>query len=168
MNFLGAAFVFFDEAHQYNGTRARRTDPFRFLKRLRDSSLREPSAFTVSASIPMSGPDLLSNIVEHIPASRLMKTPRGACEVHNCKTHISLPVHPTTSYYVLTVSLYIPKITLTALHSSSSPMSSHGRASVFQTTKLLEAVLPQVDMRTLLTSAQLVSRQRRKSHRGMH
>ncbi|RYO91427.1 hypothetical protein DL766_009851 [Monosporascus sp. MC13-8B] len=73
MNLMGAAFVFFDEAHQYNGTRNNPTDPFRFLGKLRDNSLKEPSAFTVSASIPMSGPAHLTNIVEHILESKVLQ-----------------------------------------------------------------------------------------------
>ncbi|KAI1157747.1 hypothetical protein F5B18DRAFT_668942 [Nemania serpens] len=42
MNLMGAAFVFFDEAHQYNGTLDNPTNPFRFLRRLRKTSLNEP------------------------------------------------------------------------------------------------------------------------------
>ncbi|RYO95237.1 hypothetical protein DL764_007722 [Monosporascus ibericus] len=73
MNLMGAAFVFFDEAHQYNGSRNNPTDPFRFLGKLRDNGLKEPSAFTVSASIPMSGPAHLTNIVEHILESKALQ-----------------------------------------------------------------------------------------------
>ncbi|KAI1181380.1 hypothetical protein F5B17DRAFT_445021 [Nemania serpens] len=73
MNLLGAAFVFFDEAHQYNGTLDNPTDPFRFLRSLRDTGLKEPVAFTISASIPLSGPIHLANIVEHALASRYLQ-----------------------------------------------------------------------------------------------
>ncbi|KAI3328243.1 hypothetical protein F4824DRAFT_510938 [Ustulina deusta] len=70
MNLLGAAFIFFDEAHQYNGKLDSPTGPFQLLRGLRDTSLQEPVAFTISASIPLSGPGLLANIVQHILASR--------------------------------------------------------------------------------------------------
>ncbi|KAI0163853.1 hypothetical protein GGR57DRAFT_268005 [Xylariaceae sp. FL1272] len=72
-NLLGAAFVFFDEAHQYNGTLESPTDPFRFLRSLRETSLKEPVAFTISASIPLSGPIHLANVVEHILRSRYLQ-----------------------------------------------------------------------------------------------
>ncbi|KAI6080889.1 hypothetical protein F4821DRAFT_41983 [Hypoxylon rubiginosum] len=69
-NLMGAAFVFFDESHQYNGSPDGPTDPFRLLGALRDSSFKEPSAFAVSASIPMAGPVQLANIADHILKSR--------------------------------------------------------------------------------------------------
>ncbi|KAI1316902.1 hypothetical protein F5Y16DRAFT_160834 [Xylariaceae sp. FL0255] len=73
MNLLGAAFVFFDEAHQYNGSLNSPTDPFRFLRNLRDTSLKEPVAFTVSASIPLSGPTYIANILHHALISRFLQ-----------------------------------------------------------------------------------------------
>ncbi|KAI0804242.1 hypothetical protein GGR55DRAFT_691101 [Xylaria sp. FL0064] len=73
MNLMGAAFVFFDEAHQYNGTLDSPTDPFRFLRSLRETSLKEPVAFTISASIPLSGPIQMANIVEHVLRSRYLQ-----------------------------------------------------------------------------------------------
>ncbi|KAJ3575071.1 hypothetical protein NPX13_g4159 [Xylaria arbuscula] len=73
MNLMGAAFVFFDEAHQYNGTLDSPTDPFRLLRSLRETSVKEPVAFTVSASIPLSGPIQMANIVDHILRSRYLQ-----------------------------------------------------------------------------------------------
>ncbi|KAI1158981.1 hypothetical protein F5B18DRAFT_664818 [Nemania serpens] len=73
MNLMGAAFVFFDEAHQYNGTLDSPTDPFRFLRSLRETSLKEPVAFTISASIPLSGPVQMANVVEHVLRSRYLQ-----------------------------------------------------------------------------------------------
>ncbi|KAI3322842.1 hypothetical protein HD806DRAFT_116419 [Xylariaceae sp. AK1471] len=73
MNLMGAAFVFFDEAHQYNGTLDSPTDPFRFLRSLRETSVKEPVAFTVSASIPLSGPIQMANIVDHVLSSRCLQ-----------------------------------------------------------------------------------------------
>lgn len=73
MNLMGAAFVFFDEAHQYNGTLDSPTDPFRFLRSLRETSVNEPVAFTVSASIPLSGPIQMANIVDHVLRSRYLQ-----------------------------------------------------------------------------------------------
>ncbi|KAI0804892.1 hypothetical protein GGR55DRAFT_657637 [Xylaria sp. FL0064] len=73
MNLMGAAFVFFDEAHQYNGTLDSPTDSFRFLRSLRETSVNEPVAFTVSASIPLSGPIQMANIVDHVLRSRYLQ-----------------------------------------------------------------------------------------------
>ncbi|RYC62831.1 hypothetical protein CHU98_g3375 [Xylaria longipes] len=73
MNLMGAAFVFFDEAHQYNGTLDSPTDPFRFLRSLRETSVNEPVAFTVSASLPLSGPIQMVNIVDHVLRSRYLQ-----------------------------------------------------------------------------------------------
>ncbi|KAI1291234.1 hypothetical protein F5Y03DRAFT_388584 [Xylaria venustula] len=73
MNLMGAAFVFFDEAHQYNGTLDSPTDPFQFLRNLRETSVKEPVAFTVSASIPLSGPIQMVNIVDHVLCSRYLQ-----------------------------------------------------------------------------------------------
>ncbi|KAI0156753.1 hypothetical protein GGR52DRAFT_200011 [Hypoxylon sp. FL1284] len=73
-NLMGAAFVFFDESHQYNGSSDSPTDPFRLLGKLRDSGYKEPSAFTVSASIPMAGPIQLANIVDHILKSKCLQS----------------------------------------------------------------------------------------------
>ncbi|KAI6080223.1 hypothetical protein F4821DRAFT_251990 [Hypoxylon rubiginosum] len=70
---MGAAFVFFDESHQYNGSPDSLTEPFRLLGKLRDSGYKEPSAFTVSASIPIAGPVQLTNIVNHILESRRLQ-----------------------------------------------------------------------------------------------
>lgn len=72
-NLMGAAFVFLDESHQYNGSPDSPTDPFRLLGKLRDSGYKEPSAFTVSASIPMAGPVQLANVVDHILESRRLQ-----------------------------------------------------------------------------------------------
>ncbi|KAI0203071.1 hypothetical protein F4808DRAFT_449388 [Astrocystis sublimbata] len=77
MNLMGAAFVFFDEAHQYNGMLDRPTDPFRFLRSLRETSLKKPAAFTISASIPLSGPIYLANIVEHVLHCRSLQGQEG-------------------------------------------------------------------------------------------
>ncbi|KAJ3552651.1 hypothetical protein NPX13_g11064 [Xylaria arbuscula] len=73
MNLMGASFVFFDEAHQYNGTLDSPTGPFRFLCSLRETSLNEPVAFTISASIPLSGPIQMANIVNHVLHSRYLQ-----------------------------------------------------------------------------------------------
>ncbi|KAI1382611.1 uncharacterized protein F4822DRAFT_439241 [Hypoxylon trugodes] len=72
-NLMGTAFVFFDESHQYNGSPDSPTDPFRLLGKLRDSGWKEPSAFTVSASIPMAGPVQLANVIDHILKSRRLQ-----------------------------------------------------------------------------------------------
>ncbi|KAI0812982.1 hypothetical protein GGR55DRAFT_687866 [Xylaria sp. FL0064] len=56
MNLMGAAFVFFDEAHY-----------------LRETSVKEPVAFTVSASIPLSGPIQMANVMEHVLCSRYLQ-----------------------------------------------------------------------------------------------
>ncbi|KAI1318084.1 hypothetical protein F5Y16DRAFT_414506 [Xylariaceae sp. FL0255] len=83
MNLLGAAFVFFDEAHQYNGSLNSPTEPFRLLQSLRDTSLREPVAYTVSASIPLSGPIYLANILQHTLASRYLRGKERIGGVHD-------------------------------------------------------------------------------------
>lgn len=65
--------MFFDEAHQYNSTLDSPTDPFRFLRSLRETSVNKPVAFTVSASIPLSGPIQMANIVDHVLRSRYLQ-----------------------------------------------------------------------------------------------
>ncbi|KAJ3552358.1 hypothetical protein NPX13_g11134 [Xylaria arbuscula] len=57
----------------YNGTLDSPTDPFRFLRSLRETSVKEPVAFTVSVSIPLSGPIQMANVVEHVLRSRYLQ-----------------------------------------------------------------------------------------------
>lgn len=98
-NLLGAAFVFFDEAHQYNGSLDSPTDPFQFLDRLRNSSIKEPSAFAVSASIPLKGPAYLVNIVDHILESRFLQG--GEAEIGGISNAKHLETRQTDYSYLI-------------------------------------------------------------------
>ncbi|KAJ3564803.1 hypothetical protein NPX13_g7721 [Xylaria arbuscula] len=83
----------------YNGTLDSPTNPFRFLRSLRETSVNEPIAFTVSASIPLSGPIQMANIVDHVLRSRYLQGQKERIRgVNNAQ---SLKVAQTNYKYLL-------------------------------------------------------------------
>ncbi|KAI0105129.1 hypothetical protein GGR51DRAFT_572152 [Nemania sp. FL0031] len=64
-NRLGCGFMFFDEYHQYKGSRGHRTEPFKTLLHVRESCVKPVMAVGLSGSL-CQGPDYWRPFIEHV------------------------------------------------------------------------------------------------------